>query len=215
MRPASIDLDGSPHLLIAIEGIDGAGKTTQASLLSERLKELGYDVAVFHEPTMGTWGRKVALLSEHGRTATPEEESNFFLEDRKEDVEKNILPALKRGKIVIMDRYYYSNMAYQGAKGLDVAEIERKNLQIAPKPRLVFILDTSVETAKERITYGRQSKLNHFEQRLEPVRNIFLNLAKSHPEVRVVDGEKKQADVHEEIFNSVSKLIPQNEESIL
>jgi dTMP kinase len=205
----------SKGLLIAFEGIDGAGKTTQASLLEKRLKEMGSDVAMLHEPTMGQWGRKVALLSENGRTVTPEEESMFFYEDRKEDVQNNILPALDKDKIVIMDRYYYSNMAYQGAKGLDPIEIEKQNLAVAPKPAIVFVLDISAQTAKKRITYGRRSKLNHFEQTLNPVRNIFVKLAKTRPEMKIINGEQSLEDVHEQIFSMVRKMIPQNENSIL
>lgn len=201
--------------LIAIEGIDGAGKTTQASLLQGRLESSGYEAIVFHEPTMGEWGRKVALLSKLGRTVTPEEECRFFYEDRKEDVERNILPALREGKIVIMDRYYYSSMAYQGAEGIDPLRIERENLQIAPKPNITFILNISAQTAKKRITHGRNDKLNHFEQRFTPVRNIFLKLAKSHPEIEVIEGEKSEDEVHEQIFSAVQKMIPQNEGRIL
>ncbi|MGI0079807.1 MAG: dTMP kinase [Nitrososphaerales archaeon] len=206
------DLNG---FFIAIEGIDGAGKTTQANLLEKRLEDSGYDAVVFHEPTIGEWGRKVALLSQHGRTVTPEEEFGFFYEDRKEDVEHNILPALREGKIVIMDRYYYSNMAYQGAKGIDPLLIERKNLQVAPKPNITFILDITAQTAKKRITYVRNDKLNHFEQSLTTVRNIFLKLVKSHPEIKVIDGEQGLDDVREQIFSAVQKMIPQNEGRIL
>lgn len=201
--------------LVAIEGIDGAGKTTQVRLLQRRLEHSGYGVIVLHEPTKGEWGQKVTLLSKLGRTMTPEEECRFFYEDRKEDVERNILPALRDGKIVIMDRYYYSNMAYQGAEGIDPLKIERENLLIAPKPNVTFVLDIAALTAKKRITHGRKSKPNHFEQRLNPVRSIFLKLVKSHPEMKRVDGEQPEEDVHEQIFSMVQKMIPQNEGRIL
>ena len=103
-------------VLIAIDGIDGSGKTTQTIILFERLRKNGYPVVHLHEPTEGVWGQKIKDLAANGRhRVTAETEFDFFFQDRLEDVEKNILPTLKKKKIVIMDRYYFSNVAYQGA----------------------------------------------------------------------------------------------------
>jgi dTMP kinase len=95
-------------VLIAIEGIDGAGKTTQSKLLVKKLVKEGYPAVCFHEPTEGKWGLKIKDLAKNGRHKTsPEEEMNFFYQDRIEDVKKNIRPALKDKKTIIMDRYYF------------------------------------------------------------------------------------------------------------
>ena len=198
-------------VLIAFEGIDGAGKTTQAHNLKRYLEQKGRDVVVFKEPTMGPWGRKIASMGRTGRHLTAKEESRYFLEDRKEDVKKNILPALEQGKIVILDRYYYSNMAYQGAKGLDPSIIEKEN-SFAPKPDLVVLLNISPTAAKERIYRNRNGETNHFEERLGPVRKLFLKAASTHPEVKVVDGEMQPREVERQIESFVDSLVIQYEE---
>jgi len=159
-------------MLIAIEGIDGSGKTSLAKFLEKKLKKLGFDAILFKEPTKSKYGRKIM----ESDNLSPEEELELFILDRKYDVENNILPALREGKIVLMDRYYYSTMAYQGALGLDVEEIRRRNEEIAPEPDLVIFLDIDPEKAISRIT--RRGKADRFENTdyLKKVREIFLSL---------------------------------------
>src|SRR3989304_2353402 len=107
-------------ILVAIEGIDGAGKTTQTAMLCARLCKNGYSAVSFHEPTDSKWGRKIRELAKNGRhKITAQDEMNLFYQDRIEDVKANINPALKRKNVVIMDRYYFSNIAYQSARGLN------------------------------------------------------------------------------------------------
>lgn len=197
--------------LIALEGIDGAGKTTQAQSLKLHLEQKGFEVVVLKEPTMGSWGRKIARMGQTGRNLTAKEESQYFLEDRKEDVKKNILPSLEKGKVVIMDRYFYSNMAYQGAKGLSPTVIERDN-SFAPKPSLVLLLNISPATAKERIFRHRNGETNHFEERLGPVQRLFLKIASSHPEITVIDGGQPADQVRTQIQSAVDALIVEYEE---
>jgi dTMP kinase len=195
-------------ILITIEGIDGVGKTTQAKMLAEYLVERGYDVVQLREPTDGYWGKKIKNLSKHGRTASPEEECQWFLNDRTEDVEKNIKPALNAGKVVILDRYYYSTMAYQGALELDVEKIREENEKFAPRPDLVIILDAPPKIGLERITEGRKEQLNYFEdlEYQEKVREIFLSM-KEMDNVRIVDAGKELDEVQEEIRRIVNGLI--------
>ena len=93
------------------------------------------------EPTDGQWGRKIREIATNGRDGiSPEEELSYFVNDRHEDVEKNIIPAINDGFIVVMDRYIYSNMAYQGAIGIDIDHIVEINSQF-PKPDAVIFLD--------------------------------------------------------------------------
>jgi len=195
-------------ILITIEGIDGVGKTTQTRLLAEYLTDQGYEVIQLREPTNGYWGKKIKNLTKHGRTASPKEECLWFLNDRKEDVEENIKPALEKGKIVIMDRYYYSTMAYQGALGLDVEKIQELNEQFAPRPYLVIILDAPPKTGLDRITEGRKEELNYFEtlEYQDKVREIFLSL-KNQDNVRIVDAGKGLNEVHNEIRWIVQDLV--------
>ena len=188
------------QMLIAIEGIDGAGKTTNAHFLKEELEKRGFKVVVLKEPTNSEWGKKIRE-SVNSRLS-PEEELELFILDRKHDVEHNIIPALKEGKIVIMDRYYYSNVAYQGARGLNVEEIKKINEEIAPKPDLVILLDVDPEKGVERIK-NRGDRPNEFEdmEYLQKVREIFLSVKDDN--VIVVDANRELDEVKRDVLNVV------------
>ena len=95
-------------VLIAFEGIDGSGKSTQARRVAEALRAEGREVTLLREPGDSEFGRELRRIFVEGRDVTPEEEMRLFLEDRRIDVRDNIAPALARGAIVIMDRYYLS-----------------------------------------------------------------------------------------------------------
>ena len=163
-------------LFIVIEGIDGTGKSTQARRLGEWLASQGREVVLSREPTAGPWGQKVRESAATGRLS-PEDELEYFLNDRREHVAELIAPSLAAGKIVVLDRYYFSTMAYQGVRGFDPAEIRRKNEEFAPVPDLLLIMDLAVDAALERIG-ARGDTANEFEKRdnLERCREIFLSL---------------------------------------
>lgn len=150
---------------IALEGLDGAGKTTQSSLLSSSLRSLGFDPKEVKEPTNGPWGQKIRLLARQGRRGvSPEEELEYFVRDRAEDVAENIGPALLAGRPVVADRYILSSVAYQSALGLDEGRILKANHGF-PWPDLIVILDTPVETGLARIAANRPEGLDQaFEQ---------------------------------------------------
>jgi dTMP kinase len=170
---------------IVVEGIDGTGKSTQVQRLGEWLQGQGDEVVLSREPTAGPWGRKLRESAATGRLA-PEDELQYFLNDRRQHVEELIAPSLAAGKVVILDRYYFSTMAYQGARGFDVSDIRRQNEAFAPTPDLLLILDLDVDAALERIG-ARGDSANEFEQRenLERCREIFLSL-KDEEFVRVI-----------------------------
>lgn len=159
--------------LIAIEGIDGAGKTTQAHMLEKLCTEHNLAHSRSKEPTRGQYGsilRKSALT---GRLSV-EEELDLFLKDRREHVANVINPALERDEIVILDRYYFSTAAYQGSRGADPSEVVRENLKFAPEPDLLVILDVPPEIGIARIR-ERGDEPNAFEDAasLQRAREIF------------------------------------------
>jgi len=210
----------SRGILIAIEGIDGAGKTTQSLMLSDRLSKKGYSVVPLHEPTDGIWGDKVRDLAKNGRhQVKAEEEMEFFYKDRLEDVTKNINPALKKKSIVIMDRYYFSSVAYQGARDIDPNYVENINKEIAPKPDLLIILDLTSAAGLKRIREKRNSTPNYFERSkyLQKVRKIFLEQFRNRPYTRVIDGDNTRSEqvVGEEIWEVVQPIIAEAEEKKL
>jgi dTMP kinase len=160
--------------LIVVEGIDGAGKSTQARILLHNLRALGYDAVSYREPTQSKWGREVKRLAKRSDSLSPEEELTLFVKDREENVSKNLKPALRRKKIVVLDRYYFSTIAYQGAKGIDPARIKRMNEKFAVKPDLVFVLDIDAGAGLARI-HCRKKKdlLFEREEYLVKVRKLF------------------------------------------
>lgn len=189
---------------IVIEGIDGTGKSTQARRLGEWFESRGREVVLSREPTDGPWGKKLRESAATGRLS-PEDELQYFLNDRRQHVEEKIAPALADGKVVILDRYYFSTMAYQGARGFDPAEIRRMNEEFAPVPDLLLILDLDVDTAHRRIGV-RGDATNEFEQResLERCREIFLSL-KDEPFARVIDSNGSLDEVSERIRQIVEE----------
>jgi dTMP kinase len=165
---------GNKGLLIVFEGIDGSGKTTQAKTLLRRLRARGIAAVFFREPTGGRWGREIRRKALRRDSLTPGEELELFVKDRREDVAKNLGPALAAGKVVVLDRYYLSTIAYQGAKGLDPGRIRRMNETFAPKPDLVFILDVEAGTGLSRIgDRKRKEELFEREDYLDKVGELF------------------------------------------
>lgn len=184
--------------LIVIEGIDGTGKSTQAQRLGAWLTTLGREVILSREPTNGPWGKKLRDSMTTGRLA-PEDEMECFLNDRREHVRDLIAPSLAAGKIVILDRYYFSNMAYQGARGFDPQDIRRENEAFAPVPDLLLIMDLSVGAALARIG-ARGDIANEFEKRenLVRCREIFLSL-QHEPFARLISSDASLDAVSQEI----------------
>ena len=185
----------SSSILIAIEGIDGAGKTTQVRLLREALERIGEVPVVSKEPTNGPWGRIIKDSASAGRLSL-DEELNAFLRDRAEHVDNLIAPSLANGRIVILDRYYFSSMAYQGSRGANVEEVRRLMESRFPIPDAVFVLDIQPEAGLHRIAHSRGEEPNHFEERgnLTRAREIFQSL--NTPNVHHIDGAMSAESVH-------------------
>lgn len=164
---------------IVFEGIDGSGKTTQSLLLKEFLQNKGFDTILLREPTEGPWGKKIKDMLLNGRRGiSPKEELNLFIEDRKYNINKNILPAVNSNKIIIQDRYYFSSIAYQGALGMDLQQIRALNEAFALKPDLVFYLEIPPSEGLKRIDAARKNKRDTMEkeQYLLKVKEIFDSL---------------------------------------
>lgn len=192
--------------LVVFEGIDGTGKSTQVRLLKENLEARGIEIVTDYEPTRGEWGMRVRAAAASGKRLPVEEEVDCLLRDRREHVEQLITPALERGCWVLLDRYYPSMLAYQGATGIDPAELRRLNESFAPQPDAAFWLDIPVEMALERIR-SRGASNDAFEQRqfLEACRSIYASL--NAPWWHRIDATADARSVHARVREQIKSLI--------
>ncbi len=178
----------APGWLVVIEGIDGAGKSTLVRHFAEHCRAHGLGCVTSGEPTRGLWGQKLRRSMTEGRL-TLAEELDLFLKDRAEHVQTLIQPALQRGDVVVLDRYYLSTAAYQGARGADPAWILAENERFAPLPDLVLLLDFDPAAGLDRIR-ARGDAPNTFEEleQLHEVRRIFQSLRR--PFIRTINAAR-------------------------
>jgi dTMP kinase len=201
-------------LLLALEGGEGAGKSTQARLLAIWLRDQGFDVVATHEPGATKVGMRLRALlldnTHHG--LAPRAETLMYAADRAEHVAAVMRPALERGAVVVTDRYVDSTLAYQGAgRQLPVAEIAELNKWATGglQPDLTILLDLPpAEGLGRRARSGDrlESEPTEFHQR---VRTGFLTRAQSDPErYLILDGRKDPGELSREIQSRVRDLLP-------
>jgi len=194
-------------VLVVLEGIDGSGKTTQARALLGRLRRRGYPAAFFREPTRGRWGREIKRRAARDGSLTPEQELELFVRDRRENVARNLKPALEAGKVVVLDRYYFSTIAYQGAKGIDTSRILRMNEAFAVSPDLVVVLDVDPRQGLARIA-GRPRRDELFEREDYLVRVAALFRKFRGPRFLHLDGRGDRREIALAIWERVRALLP-------
>lgn len=199
--------------LIAFEGIEGAGKSTQLRLIADVLHRDGWEVLLTAEPGGTALGAGIRRLVMEQRDAvpTPAAELLLYLADRAQHVAEVIRPAIDRGAIVLTDRFSGSTIAYQGyARGLDLEFVIAADAwaRAGVCPHLTVLLDCPV-----RIGLPRAQGADRFHAEVEDfhdrVRQGFLNLAAADPaHWRVVDAARPAPDVHEQIVGVVRAALP-------
>ncbi|GAA0676262.1 hypothetical protein GCM10010193_31710 [Kitasatospora atroaurantiaca] len=199
---------------IALEGGDGAGKSTQANALAEWIRSKGHEVVLTREPGGSPIGQRLrALVLDVGNTGLSHRaEALIYAADRAEHVENVIRPALERGAVVITDRYMDSSIAYQGA-GRDLAATEVARISRWATgglvPDLTVVLDVDPNAARERFTEALdrlESEPTEFHSR---VRAGFLALAAADPaRYLVVDGGQQPAFVTTAIRHRLDRELP-------
>lgn len=192
-------------ILIAIEGIDGVGKTTQSTRLVERLTALGFDAVRFIEPTGETRESKLIQRKlERDSSSTTQSLLDLFLADRRYDVETHIAPALAAKKIVVMDRYFLSTAAYQ-SDSKAWRDILEENREFAPEPDVSFIINWPADTAL-RLIKKRKSGFTAFENQatLLQIRGRYLEIAREDSgNYVIIEKIADEEDVCDEILDNL------------
>jgi dTMP kinase len=209
-RPATVHRG----LLIAFEGGEGAGKTTQARLLAIWLREQGYDVIATHEPGATKVGMRLrALLLDTAHTGmSSRAETLMYAADRAEHVDTLIRPALERGAVVVTDRFVDSSLAYQGrGRNLPVTEIAGLNQWATGglRPDLTILLDLPPMAGLVRRAPSAdrlEAEPTEFHQR---VRQGFLALARAEPHrYLVLDATRPPEQLSREIQDRIRDMLP-------
>jgi dTMP kinase len=208
--------------LIAFEGLDGSGKTTQMDLLGHWFESHNISYVRTREPGGTPLGQEIRqiLLNRPDLGITPLAEAFLFQADRAQHFATLVLPALANGKVVITDRCIDSSIAYQGgARGLGMERIEQLSLLATQKyvPDLTILLDLDpinvhVRTDISQDVTGYREQQNRFDKESEQfhrrLRDAFLALARTYPErIKVIDASQSLEQIHQEIVALVSQLL--------
>ena len=183
--------------LVALEGLDGCGKSTQAARIAEALRARGRDVVQTREPSEGPIGREIRALARAGEHVSAERELQLFSDDRRAHVAQVIAPALAAGRWVITDRYYLSTVAYQGARGLDWRAILAGSEAEFPPPdaALLFELPVAEGLARARARGSAPDLWFEHGEYLTQVAAIFAAI--DRPYLARVDASGRIEDVTE------------------
>jgi dTMP kinase len=206
----------TPGRFIVFEGLDGAGTTTQARLLAERLSKQGRSVYLAHQPSEGPVGQLIRQILA-GRAATPQSDGKLgvldergmallFAADRLDHLGAQIDPRLARGEDVILDRYTLSSLAYQGAS-VSHEFIQAAN-RFARRPDLTLFLYVPATVALDRVR-SRGAKLERYEtaSQLQAIEREYNRLVGTLAAVVSIDGTRPISDVAELCFAALQQQL--------
>ena len=200
-----------PGALIVIEGIDGAGTTTQTEMLLQWLRRIGIPSMTTREPSDGPIGVVARQhLGRHLDLGSPEAEALAFAADRMDHVASEVAPALAQRITVVADRYYLSSLAYQ-ALSCDLAWVREIN-RFALRPDLTVFLAVPVDVGRERFS-GRAALERFEDDRDELVRvaqrydAAMAALRADGEEITVIDGARSPAEVHADVVRLVAAVL--------
>ena len=197
---------------ITLEGIEGSGKTSSLKSITDLLDKKNISYIVTREPGGSSIGKELrAILLDPDTEISPEVELMLMLSDRKDHVEKIILPNLEKGNWVVSDRFIDSSIAYQGGgrqldKKLIISLTDYLNL---PQPDLTLLFDLPVEVSLSRVK--ARGELDRFEkEELEfhkRIRNTYLDLAKNNSNrIKIIDSSKKIESMLNNVKQAIEKL---------
>ncbi len=189
-------------LLIVIEGIDKAGKGTQATLLADALDSRGYRCKVISFPDYSTPIGKEIYAFLHKCRDYPLQVKHMLLSANRWEKKDEIEQALQEYDCVIMNRYYHSNLAYGCANNLDLEWLENLDKGL-PREDLVIVIDICVEESIYRIRKDSMHR-DDFERvdMLKKVADVYKMLASKYNWI-VIDGNRSKEEIHKDILNIV------------
>ena len=198
---------------ITLEGIEGSGKTSSLKSITDLLDKKNISYIITREPGGSSIGKELrAILLDPDTEISPEVELMLMLSDRKDHVEKIILPNLEKGNWVVSDRFMDSSIAYQGGgrqldKKLIISLTDYLNL---PQPDLTLLFDLPVEISLSRVK--ARGELDRFEkEELEfhkRIRNTYLELAKNNSNrIKIIDSSKKIESMLNNVKQAIEKLL--------
>ncbi|MBW6462196.1 MAG: dTMP kinase [DPANN group archaeon] len=186
-------------MFVVFEGLDGSGSSTQVALLKKALGDLGHKVHITKEPTNNIIGGLIrGQLTKDWKTG-PECLQLLFAADRAHHLEREIMPAINQGNIVVSDRYFFSTMAFGGID-IDIDWLKKINERFLV-PDLTFFIKVPASECVRRISASRfELELFEEEKKLEQVWVNYETLAGEFDNVYVVDGTQSVEGVHEDIM---------------
>lgn len=190
-------------MLVVIEGPDKAGKSTQARMLNDSLMSMGYRTAVMSFPDYSTpIGREIDAFL-HGRREYPLQVKHMLLSANRWEKKEEIERLLASSDILILNRYYQSNIVYGVANGLDQQWLEMLD-RCLPREDLVIVLHVSADVALERARMN--SHKDEFENMhmLRLVSSLYMEMAGRYGWV-VIDGNRSREEVHRDVLDTVLK----------
>jgi len=199
---------------ITLEGIDGSGKTTQGIFLKNKLEEFGKDVLFTREPG-GVKGaeeiRKLLVQGEKDRWSNITEILLFFA-SRRHHLEKVLLPAINKGKVVICDRFTDSTIIYQGRENIHlkkmIIELNKSVIGIVPDLTLIIDIDPTKSLNRGLSRKSDEMRFERFGLEFQTTaRNGYISLAKTEKRYQLIDGNNSKDKVHQMIWNKVSKFL--------
>lgn len=203
-----------PGLLLSFEGIDGSGKTTQISLLTDSLRRSGHDVRVYREPGGTTLSERIRnLLLDPAHDPDPVTEILLFSAARSELATTCLLPDLQAGRVVILDRFFDSTTAYQGYghRVMDESSLESIHRLAAHGlvPTLTFYLRIPLDRALRRLAAQEKDRIeSNDEAFFERVIDGYDRLAARHERFITLDGREQVERIHQRILSEVDPHLP-------
>ncbi|WKN30100.1 dTMP kinase [Porifericola rhodea] len=203
------------NLFIALEGIDGSGKSTQSQLLARQLQQAGHKVYTTFEPTDSPIGKMIRDIFSHRMEADHKVIAGLFVADRLHHLsnqEDGILKKLEEGYTVISDRYYLSSYAYHAAH-MSMDWVINANSMAADllRPDLNIYIDVDPETSMERINKGRSS--TEMYETLDNLKNVKAKYFEAFEKVKhdeniyIINGNREEEEVAESIWQEVQKIL--------